>query len=91
MTSVYLKLPYGLRSTDGTRGVWCEADTVCAVLAALLDMHPSLQTQVYGSDGSLRMTVILNGLEVTDSESMTLQPGDHLSLLPHRSHDWDGG
>ena len=83
MTCVYLKLPYGLTTLAGARETWCEGETVGEVFASLFELDPSLRSRVYRPDGSLRVTVILNGREVEEAElGLTLASGDHLSLLP---------
>ena len=87
MTSVYLKLPYGIEGPDGTRGLRCDGETVADALAAAFAQDGTLKRQVYASDGRLRVTILLNGWKVGESDAWRtkLESGDRLSLLPHIS------
>ena len=50
VTSVYLKLPYGIEGPDGTRGLRCDGETVADALAA-----------AFAQDGTLKRRSSLDG------------------------------
>ena len=85
MPDVYVKLPFGLEDQDGERGVRCDGETVGDVLAAVVSRFDRLATLIYRPDGSLRVTIVLNGCRIEDEEAwdMRLRSDDSISLLPH--------
>jgi molybdopterin converting factor small subunit len=85
MPDVYVKLPFGLEDQYGERGVHCDGETVGDVLATVASRFDRLDRLIFRPDGSIRVTIILNGCRIADEEAWgtRLRAGDHVSLLPH--------
>jgi sulfur-carrier protein len=82
-----IKIPPVLRSSvGGEREVQAEGGDVGSVLRGLVEQHPTLESQLFGADGTLNRYVnvylndedvrVLAGLETTVGE------GDTLNILP---------
>ena len=82
-----IKIPPVLRSSvGGEREVEAGGGDVGAVLRALAERHPELQSQLFGADGSLNRYVnvylndedvrVLEGLDtkVTDADTLNILP-----------------
>jgi molybdopterin converting factor small subunit len=82
-----VKIPVVLRSSvGGAKEVSAEGGDVGAVLRALADQHPDLQSQLFGADGSLNryVNVYLNDEDVRVLEGLDTAVGDRdvLNVLP---------
>ena len=82
-----IKIPPVLRSSvGGEREVQAAGGDVGAVLRALADRHPELQSQLFGADGSLNryVNVYLNDEDVRVLQGLETQvsDGDTLNILP---------
>jgi sulfur-carrier protein len=82
-----IKIPVVLRaSVGGEKEVRADGDDVGAVLRALADEHPDLQSQLFGPDGSLNryVNVYLNDEDVRVLEGLdtSVRDEDVLNVLP---------
>ena len=82
-----IKIPPVLRSSvGGEREVDAAGGDVGAVLRALAERHPELQSQLFGADGSLNryVNVYLNDEDVRVLEGLdtAVGDGDTLNILP---------
>jgi sulfur-carrier protein len=82
-----VKIPVVLRpSVGGEKEVRADGGDVGAVLRALAEQHPDLQSQLFGADGSLNryVNVYLNDEDVRVLDGLDTQVGDGdvLNVLP---------
>jgi molybdopterin converting factor small subunit len=82
-----IKIPPVLRSSvGGEREVDAAGGDVGAVLRALAERHPELQSQLFGADGSLNryVNVYLNDEDVRVLQGLdtAVGDGDTLNILP---------
>jgi molybdopterin converting factor small subunit len=82
-----IKIPPVLRSSvGGEREVDAAGGDVGAVLRALAERHPELQSQLFGADGSLNryVNVYLNDEDVRVLQGLDTAVGDDdtLNILP---------
>ena len=82
-----IKIPPVLRSSvGGEREVEAGGGDVGAVLRALAERHPELQSQLFGADGSLNryVNVYLNDEDVRVLEGLDtkVSDADTLNILP---------
>jgi len=86
-TGIYVQLPGGMRAADGHRGLECTGTTVREVLEGVIEREPGIRSKILATDGSLSVSVLLNGCSVARLGGMetVVHPGDRLSVLPHVS------
>jgi sulfur-carrier protein len=82
-----IKIPPVLRSAvGGEREISADGDNVGEILRAVVEDHPSTQTQLFGADGDLNryVNVYLNDedVRVLDGLDTTVGAGDTLVILP---------
>ena len=82
-----IKIPVVLRpSVGGEKEVRADGGDVGSVLHALAERHPELQSQLFGSDGSLNryVNVYLNDedVRVLDGLDTAVTEGDTIVILP---------
>jgi molybdopterin converting factor small subunit len=82
-----IKIPPVLRSSvGGEREVDAGGDDVGAVLRALAERHPDLESQLFGADGALNryVNVYLNDEDVRVLQGLDTKVGDSdtLNILP---------
>ncbi len=84
MPRVYVRLPAGLRTASGERGIVCRAVTICDALRLLIEAEPRVRGIVFDYRSMLRATVLINGLDVSGLAGLDtpLHDGDRVSLLP---------
>ncbi len=91
MPGVYVKMPAGMTTADGERGQICHGRTVGEVVERLIELEPRARGLVFDAAAMLRVTVLLNGLDVRTLRGLEtpVADGDRVSLLP-RLHGVSG-
>jgi molybdopterin synthase sulfur carrier subunit len=82
-----IKIPPVLRSAvGGEREISADGENVGEILRAVVEDHPSTQSQLFGSDGDLNryVNVYLNDedVRVLDGLETSVGAGDTLVILP---------
>ena len=82
-----IKIPPVLRSAvGGEREISADGENVGEILRAVVEDHPSTQSQLFGSDGDLNryVNVYLNDedVRVLDGLATAVGAGDTLVILP---------
>ena len=83
-----IHIPTPLRTfTNGLDSIPVSADTVSGALEALVDAHPGLRNNLFGTDGKLRsfVNVYLNDEDVRYlhlKEDSPTSPTDELTIIP---------
>ena len=84
MAKAFLKLPVGMVTTAGARGVECHAETVAEALDQAIAVEPRLRPRVYRDDGRMWAGVFLNARNINALEGLEtpLSDGDQLTVVP---------
>ena len=85
--AVTITIPTALRQYAGGKGsVALEAETVGALLHALVEEYPTLGKQLYGDGGKLRTFVNVyvgdEDIRYLEGEDTPLRDGDTVSIIP---------
>jgi MoaD family protein len=84
MAKVFVKLPVGMTTGDGSREVECEAATVGEALDQAIAVEPRLKPRIYRDDGRMWAGVFLNGRNINarDGVKTALEDGDKMNVVP---------
>ena len=85
--AVTITIPTALRQyADGQANVALEAESVAALLHALVELHPALGRHLYSDGGKLRSFVNIyvgeEDIRYLEGEETALNDGDTVSIIP---------
>jgi molybdopterin synthase sulfur carrier subunit len=81
---VFVKLPGGMTTPDGSREVECDGATVADVIGQAIAAQPRMRARIFRQDGTIYAGVFLNGRNVNAFGGLDtpVHDGDRLTVLP---------
>jgi len=84
VAKAYVKLPVGMTTPGGERGIECEATTVAEALDLAIAAEPRLKPRIFREDGRMWAGLFLNARNINALGGLDtpLKDGDTLSVVP---------
>jgi molybdopterin converting factor small subunit len=84
LATAVLKLPFGIGGARGPAEFHCAGATIGEALADCISREPRLRSRIFLDDGTLWVSVFLNGRSVGHQQALdqTLGEGDEIRIVP---------
>ena len=84
---VFVKLPVGMMTPDGSKEVECDGATVRDVIEQAIEVEPRMRARIFRDDGRMYAGIFLNGRNANafDGLDTAVKDGDKISVLPPMS------